>query len=98
MHGKRKLFIECWLFLLHSGGFMVVFEPTDESIHSFNFREMAPAASTADMFDTNPDLAKRVGCMYVCMLYVCIYVCIIIIIGRTSCSCPRRIGRNEACS
>lgn len=41
------------------GGFMTV-RLNNGSVYALNFREVAPMASTKDMFDSNPALAKTV--------------------------------------
>ena len=39
---------------------MLVRQVKEESVIGFNFREMAPSASTPDMFAANPDAARKV--------------------------------------
>ena len=43
-----------------SGGFMVVYDPSNRSVYSFNFRKTAPATSKFDMFHSNASLSKLV--------------------------------------
>ena len=50
---------------------MVVYDPSDQSVYSVNFRETAPAASTFDMFHSNANLSKRVGGQPTAITNVC---------------------------
>ena len=40
---------------------MVVYDPSNQSVYSVNFRNMAPTASKFDIFHSNANLSKRVG-------------------------------------
>ena len=40
---------------------MIVYGPSNQSVYSVNFREMAPAACNFDVFHSNANLSKRVG-------------------------------------
>ena len=40
---------------------MVVYDPSNQSVYSINFRETAPTASKFDMFHFIANLSKRVG-------------------------------------
>ena len=55
---------------------MVVYDSSNQSVHSFNFCEMAPVASKFDMFHSNASLSKLVCHQLMALICVCVCVCV----------------------
>ena len=49
-----------YIIYIHSGGFMLVYDSSNQTTHTIDFREVAPLKSSINMFNGSSYLSKIV--------------------------------------